>query len=150
MRNAVHAAVLAGALFVAGAVIHAHVTVAPRLSQAGVTERYTVRVPTEGQVATTSVELEIPPGVIVKDVIAGDGYTFETRRSGDRIAAISWKKDIPPGGRSDFVFVATNPSAGAVTWKAHQHFADGTTVDWAGAPGDPRPASVTTLNSERK
>jgi uncharacterized protein YcnI len=150
MRNAVHAAAVAGALCVAGAVIDAHVTVAPRQSQAGVTERYTVRVPTEGKVTTTSVELEIPPGVIVTEIIAGDGYTFEARRSGDRIVAIRWTKDIPPGDRNDFVFVATNPAAGPVAWKAHQHFADGTTADWTGPAGDPRPASVTTLNPATK
>ncbi len=47
-------------------------------------QRYTIRVPTEGQVTTTSVELEVPAGLIVTDVVAGDGYTFETRREGDR------------------------------------------------------------------
>lgn len=43
----------------------AHVTVRPRESHAGAEERYFVRVPTEGAVATTSVHLEVPEGVTV-------------------------------------------------------------------------------------
>jgi len=40
----------------------AHITVAPREAKPGVEEHYTVRVPTEGQVATTSVFLEVLEG----------------------------------------------------------------------------------------
>src|SRR5262245_32287648 len=49
-------------------VAHAHVTVRPRESKAGATETYTVRVPTEGKVATISVEVEIPRGVTIKTI----------------------------------------------------------------------------------
>lgn len=140
---------LAAILVVASSALHAHVTVAPRQSQAGATERYTVRVPTEGRVATTSVDLEIPDGVTVTEVVAGDGYSFVTRKTGDRIVAITWNKEIAPGARADFVFVARNPAAGPIMWKAHQHFADGTTTDWAGAQGERTPASVTTITAER-
>lgn len=41
----------------------AHVTVAARESRPGASERYTVRVPTEGKVSTVEVELEVPEGV---------------------------------------------------------------------------------------
>ena len=40
----------------------AHVSVRPRESKAGAEERYVVRVPTEGTVATDYVRLEIPEG----------------------------------------------------------------------------------------
>ncbi len=149
MQNAIRKAALTAVIIAAGAAVQAHVTVTPRQSQGGATERYTVRVPTEGQVATTSVELEIPAGVAVTEVIAGEGYTYEARRAGDRIVAITWKKDIPAGARADFVFIATNPAVGPLAWKAHQHFADGSTADWAGVEGDRRPASVTTLTAPR-
>ena len=46
----------------------AHVSVRPRESKAGAEERYTVRVPTEGAVATTHVVLEIPAGLTVLEV----------------------------------------------------------------------------------
>jgi uncharacterized protein YcnI len=127
-------------------VAHAHVTVVPRGSHAGMEQRYTVRVPTEGQVTTTSVELEIPAGVTVSEVISGEGYTFDVRREGDRVVAVTWKREIPPKQSAEFVFVARNPpAAAALAWKAHQHYADGTSADWVGVEGDRRPASVTRL-----
>ncbi len=123
----------------------AHVSVRPRESKAGAEERYTVRVPTEGAVATTQVVLEIPAGLAVVEVLPHDGATFETTRQGDRITAITWKKEIPPKASAEFVLRATNPSAGDLIWKAHQHFADGSIVDWIGVAGEKRPASVTKL-----
>ena len=129
--------------------LSAHVTVAPRESQAGAEQRYTVRVPTEGQVATTSVELEVPAGVVVTEVVAGAAYTFDVRREGDRIVAITWKQEIPPKQTAQFVFVARNPTAPEIAWKARQRFADGTSADWVGVEGDRRPASVTRLTAAR-
>jgi uncharacterized protein YcnI len=123
----------------------AHVTVRPRESKAGAEERYTVTAPTEGAVATTHVVLEIPAGLTVLEVLPLEGATFETTKQGDRITAITWKKQIPPKASAEFVFRATNPAAGELVWKAHQHFADGTVADWVGVAGEKRPASTTKL-----
>ena len=136
-------------LVMGGAVVGAHVTVWPQQSQAGAGERYTVRVPTEGQVATTSVELEIPPDVTVSAVLVGGGYTYDVRREGSRIAAITWKLDIKPGETGEFVFFARNPKVEQIAWKARQRFADGTSADWVGVEGDRRPAAVTRLTTAR-
>lgn len=110
-------------------------------------QRYTVQVPTEGQIATTSVELEVPPDVTVTEVVPGDGYTFDVRREGNRIVAITWKKEIPPKQSAQFEFVARNSTASEIAWKARQRFADGTSADWVGVQGDRRPASVTKLTA---
>ena len=142
------AAIVAFAVL-AAASLNAHVTVAPRESQAGAEQRYTIRVPTEGQVTTTSVELEVPPDMTIIEVVQGDGYTFETRREGSRIVAITWKREIPPRQTAEFVFVARNPKSEQVAWKAHQRFADGTSADWVGVAGDRRPAAVTVLTPAR-
>jgi uncharacterized protein YcnI len=123
----------------------AHVSVRPRESKPNAEERYTVRVPTEGTVATTHVILEIPAGVMVLEVLPHDGATFETAKQGDRITAITWKKEIAPKASAEFVFRARNPTSGDLVWKAHQHFSDGTTADWVGVAGEKRPASVTKL-----
>ena len=128
----------------------AHVTVAPRESPAGAGERYTMRVPTEGQVATTSVELEVPADVTITGVLVGGGFTYETRRENDRIVTITWKQDVKPGEIAEFVFFARNPKAGQqIAWKARQRFADGTSADWVGVEGDRRRASVTRLTAAR-
>jgi uncharacterized protein YcnI len=136
---------IAGLIVLAAAVVDAHVTVAPRESQAGAEQRYTMRVPTEGQVATTSVELEVPPGMTIIEVTPGDGYTFETRREGSRIVAITWKREIPPRQTAEFAFTARNPKAAQIAWKARQRFVDGSSADWVGVEGDRRPAAVTKL-----
>ena len=132
------------------ALAQAHVTVWPQESRAGAGERYTVRVPTEGQVDTTSVELEVPPDVTVTGVLVGSGYTYETRRDGDRIVAITWKQEIKPAEVAEYVFFARNPKSGQIAWKARQRFADGTSADWVGVEGDRRPASVTRLLAARQ
>ena len=133
-------------MLVLPATARAHVTVRPRESKSGTDERYTVRVPTEGAVTTTSVHLEIPEGVTVLEVEKTQGATFETEKRGERIVGITWRKAIKPKEASEFSFRARNPSSGAeVTWKAHQHFADGSVADWVGPAGDRRPAAVTKL-----
>lgn len=126
----------------------AHVSVRPRESKPGAEERYTVRVPTEGAVATTHVMLEIPSDVEVIEVLPADGATYETTKQGARISSITWRKDIPPKSAAEFVLRARNPATGEIVWKAHQHFSDGTVADWAGPTGDKRPAAVTKLISQ--
>ncbi len=127
----------------------AHVSVRPRESKPGIEERYTVRVPTEGAVATTSVDLEIPAGVTVLTVAKPEGATFDTMKQGERIVTITWKKEIPPKASGEFVFSARNPASGPIAWKARQRFADGTSADWIVVEGDRRPASVTQLKAAR-
>jgi uncharacterized protein YcnI len=140
--------VLVVALLVASAA-DAHVTVWPQQSQAGAGERYTVRVPTEGQVATTSVELEVPADVTVTAVLVGGSFSYDARREGNRIVAITWRLEIKPGETGEFVFFARNPKAEQIDWKARQRFADDTSADWVGVEGDRRPAAVTQLTSAR-
>jgi uncharacterized protein YcnI len=123
----------------------AHVTVRPRESAPGAQETYTVRVPTEGAVATVKLELEIPEGVTVMDVPHPEGATHDVKKANGRITSITWTKEIKPKEAAEFTFTARNPRTGdALVWKAHQHFADGTSADWIGPP-EKRPAAVTKL-----
>ena len=129
----------------------AHVTLRPAQSKPAAEERYTVRVPTEGQVATTSLQLEIPAGVTVTDVPSTEGNSPEVTKVGDRIVSITWKKEIPPRQTAEFTFTARNPGSGEqITWKARQNFADGTSRDWT--PGtklvsNPAPAGAMSANA---
>lgn len=129
-----------------GAIAQAHVSVSPRQSKSGATEHYLVRVPTEGSVATVSVDLDVPPGVNVSEISAPAGAKYQAKREGDRITTITWTMEIKPGDSGEFSFTAQNPpDVPTLVWKAHQHFADGTTTDWSGPAGDRRPAPVTKL-----
>ena len=125
----------------------AHVTLRPAEVVLSATATYTVRVPSEGSVATISAELEIPDGVTVVSV-EGAPDTYEVKKTGTRISAIVWKTNIPAGERGEFKFTAQNPSQGAeIAWKAHQFFSDGTRTDWIGPKGSDRPGPLTILNA---
>lgn len=123
----------------------AHVTVSPRESRPGVSERYTVRVPTEGKVSTVEVELEIPEGVTISPQ-ASPGWKHTLNRAGDRVTSIVWAMEIKPGEFAEFGFIGRNPKTGSeIVWKAHQRYADGTASHWVGEPGTRSPAPATTL-----
>jgi uncharacterized protein YcnI len=131
-------------LCLCSALVSAHVTVWPRESSTGAYEKYVVRVPTEGKVATQSVELRVPENVDIVSIGAPNGYTYEVKRTGSRITSIVWSKEIKPGEFAEFAFMARNPKqAGEVRWEAVQRFADGTSTEWTGAVKDKHPASVT-------
>jgi uncharacterized protein YcnI len=127
------------------AVLDAHVIVTPRESAAGAEQAYTVRVPNERTVSSMSLELEIPAGMHVAQVASGEGFTFDVKKEGDRITSITWKREIKPKEFSLFIFTAHNPEPGALQWKAHQTFADGSMAHWVGERGSKEPASVTTI-----
>ena len=111
--------------------LSAHVTIAPGESKLGATERYTVRVPTEGASSTVGVDLIVPEGVTVSYVLAAGGWTSELKREGGRIVLISWKLDVPPAHFAELVLNARNPKEGTtIAWKVKQRFADGTSRDW--------------------
>jgi hypothetical protein len=78
---------------------------------------------------------------------AANGFSYELKRTGDRVSAIVWTMNIAPGEFAEFAFMARNPTQGKLVWKAVQHFVDGTKTEWTGASGDKHPASVTTLVS---
>ena len=127
-------------------VAHAHITIAPTQSMAGATEKYVLRVPSEGKVATVAAELEVPEGVIVEAVAVPNGWKHEIKRQGDRIVAITWTMSIPPGEFAEFAFVARNPrDKTEVVWTLRQRFADGTVSDWTKGPNGIRPTAMTKL-----
>lgn len=122
--------------------VQAHVRVLPFESQPGSRQTYTMKVPTEGMTATTSVELEIPDGVSIVSI----ADPAETKKVAGRIVSITWKVEIPPQQSRDLIFEAINPATNQdISWKAHQHYADGTGRDWVDLPKTKSPASVTKI-----
>ena len=135
-------------LCLCSAIAAAHVTVWPRESTTGAYEKYVVRVPTEGSVATQSVELRVPANVDIVSVEAPKGFTYEVKRTGSRITSIVWTMAIKPGEFAEFAFMARNPKqAGEVRWEAVQRFADATSTEWIGPAKDKHPASVTHVSA---
>ena len=129
-----------------GVAADAHVRIIPAESKAGATETYTARVPTEGKVTTTSVQLDVPDGVAIVSATAPKGMSYEFKKQGDRVVAVIWTTTIAPGDAAQLSFVARNPTAaGEIAWKFHQRYADGMSSEWTGAAGTRSPAPVTKL-----
>jgi uncharacterized protein YcnI len=136
----------AAVLFVVCVSVEGHVRIAPAESTAARTETYNARVPTEGKVTTTSVQLDVPDGVTIVSAAAPSGASYQLKKDGDRIVAIVWTTAIAPGASATLSFVARNPQAAdQIVWKVHQRYADGTSSEWTGPAGSRGPAPVTKL-----
>lgn len=122
--------VLAGAAW-------AHVEVSPGRVPAGEAASFTVEVPTEKEVPTTEVRLELPAGFEATRADAPPGWQGEVRDG-----ALVWSGgEIPVAEAGEFSFEATVPDeAGGFALDAIQTYADGSVVEWAGAPDSDLPA----------
>jgi uncharacterized protein YcnI len=163
------------ALFVAG-VASAHVTVKPAQVGIGAFQTFTVSVPTEKDIPTTSVRLMIPEGLEHVSPTVKPGWTIQLvhaehqegeeameEEGGDEhadepIAEIIWTNgNIPASFRDEFTFSAkVPPTETSLTWKAYQTYRDGTVVSWditSGGEGEGEnsgPASVTKVVDDFK
>jgi uncharacterized protein YcnI len=146
MRNIVKIVITATALVIHTLSAQAHTSIWPRQSTAGMSERYTIRVPTEGKVMTTGAEMEVPDGVVVTSVAVPQGWQYEVRRKADRIVAISWTMNIKPGEFAEFAFTARNPrDAEQLVWTLRQKYADGTVEDFTRGPNGIRSTAIVKL-----
>jgi uncharacterized protein YcnI len=146
MRRTIARVATAGLMLTMAAGLDAHITIGPNQSMAGATEKYVLRVPTEGKVATVAAELDIPEGVVV-EAVAMPGVKYEAKRNADnRITNLVWTMNVPPGEFVEVAFVARNPRDKAeIVWTIRQRFADGTVSDWTKGPNGIRPTSMTRL-----
>jgi uncharacterized protein YcnI len=140
--------VIAAIVFLSPIVVNAHVSITPRASTHGATEKYTIRIPTEGKVATTGADIEFPAGVIVETIQSPAGWKYDIKRQDDRIVSVTIQADVKPGEFIEVAFVARNPRSGErIVWTLRQRFADGTVTDWTKGPNGIRPTAVTQLTA---
>lgn len=127
--------------------LSAHIMVSPPQSKIGSTQKYELRVHNEGKVAATSVELDIPEGVVVLEIEKPQVGTVTSAKSGERITRITWTIDVAPSKYVALAFTAKNPDlAGAVRWNIREQMADGSVVEWSDKPGAQEKGSTTTLS----
>ncbi|GAX91954.1 YcnI family protein [Effusibacillus lacus] len=147
--------VLGASVLVWSGTASAHVTVWPKESKSDSYERYTIRVPVEKETNTTKVRIEFPQGVKVGTVLPVPGWSYEFEKSGDgQFTAITWTATaggIKPHEFMEFGISAKNPKeAGTLIWKSYQTYADGSVVEWTGAPDAKTPAPTVTLKEAEK
>jgi hypothetical protein len=94
------------ALLIVPPIAQARVMMMPEEGKAGVGQTYGLGVPTDGQVNTTSVELEVPAGVIVTSV---QGMAETKRDGGGRIASITVENGHSAGLRNHLYVPSHQP-----------------------------------------
>ena len=129
---------------------YAHVSVRPRESVVGASQKYTMRVPTEKAIPTVRIEIEFPAEADIISVDEAAGWKLEVKKdaSGRSVSAVWNGSSIAPKQVAEFTFVARNPRQETkLAWKVIQTYEDGTKSEWTGAQGSRTPASVTTVKN---
>ncbi len=118
----------------------AHVIVTPDEVGIGVWESFSIGVPAEKDLPTTSLRLVVPDGLQYVTPNTKPGWKIQVKKSSDqedaKVTEIIWTGgSVPSGQRDDFVFSAKAPSFESVlVWKAYQAYSDGTIVSWDAQP----------------
>jgi uncharacterized protein YcnI len=128
-------------------VASAHVRVLPEEVPAGTYEVLTVRVPTEKDIPTTGVRVEVPEGFTISRVEPVPGWDYELEEDEGVVSAITWSGgEIGETEFQQFDIQGQTPQeSGEYPWRAFQTYQDGTVVEWIGAEDAEEPASVVSV-----
>src|SRR4028118_2087082 len=124
--------------------VWAHVTVSPEEVSAGDYETLTVSVPTEKEVPTTKIRVEVPEGFLLSGVQPLPGWEHAFEEDGGVVTAGRFSGgELRPREFQQFLVQAQAPEeAGEYPWKAIQTYEDGSVGEWTGPPDAEEPASV--------
>ncbi len=137
-----------------GGFASAHVTVLPKETTQGSYEKFAVRVPTEKDIPTVKVEVKFPlDAVSISRFEPKPGWKYElTKDANSKITGVVWTATGEGLGATEFgefyMQGKVADTATAITWKAYQTYKDGSVVEWVGADGSDKPASVTKVNAK--
>jgi uncharacterized protein YcnI len=136
------AAGVVACFLIGGGIAFGHVTIQPKQSVAGKSERYTMKVPTEKFVPTVRIEVQFPDALIVSPFEPKVGWKIEeSKDAAGKLVGATLIGSIPPGESAEFYFAGQNPGRpGTLAWKVVQIYEDGTKSEWTGAPGSRTPA----------
>ncbi len=149
MRTALCRVVVLSALLALAvtSVASAHVRVLPEDVPAGTYEVLTVRVPTEKDIPTTGVRVEVPEGFTISRVEPVPGWDYELEEEGSIVSAITWSgSEIEETEFQEFNIQGQTPEeTGEYPWRAFQTYQDGSVVEWVGPEDAEEPASVVSV-----
>jgi uncharacterized protein YcnI len=143
---------MAGLLFsmLGGGIASAHVSVQPPVAVQGSYEKFAVRVPSEDKESpTVKVEVRFPmDSVSISRFEPKPGWKYDLAKDAtNKITGVTWTatgEGLSSTEFGEFYMqgkVADN--ATEIVWKAYQTYKNGTVVEWVGAAGSDKPASVT-------
>jgi uncharacterized protein YcnI len=133
-----------GAMLTISAPALAHVVVTPEEVSAGDYETLTVSVPTEKEIPSTEIRVEVPEGFLLSGVQPVPGWEHTFQEDGGVVRAVTFSGgEIRPQEFQQFLLQAQAPEKpGEYPWKAFQTYEDGSVVEWVGPPDSEEPASV--------
>jgi len=131
-------------MVVVTSVASAHVRVLPEEVPADTFEVFTVRVPTEKDIPTTGVRVEVPEGFTISRVEPVPGWDYELEEEAGAVSAITWSGgEIGATEFQQFDVQGQTPEeTGEYPWRAVQMYEDGSVVEWIGPEDSEEPASV--------
>ncbi len=131
-------------MLVVTSVASAHVRVLPEEVPAGTFEVFTVRVPTEKDIPTTGVRVEIPEGFTISRVQPVPGWDYELEEQAGVVSAITWSGgEIGSTEFQQFAVQGQTPEqSGEYPWRAFQTYEDGSVVEWIEPEDSEEPASL--------
>ncbi len=123
-------------VLVTSGVAWAHVVVSPEEVPANEFQKLVVSVPTEKDIPTTGVRVEVPEGFTVSRVQPAPGWEYELEEDGGVVRAITWSGgELGATEFQEFAIQARTPEEpGEYAWRAFQTYADGSVVEWTGPP----------------
>lgn len=140
-------------LFLFAGLASAHVTVQPQEVPANSYQVFTVRVPSESKdVKTTKVQVKVAEGATVSRVEPKQGWTYELEKdANEAITSITWTTEGEGLSATEFTDFRmsgkVSEDATELVWRAYQTYSDSSVVEWIGADGADKPASVTTVTA---
>lgn len=122
----------------------AHVTVQPEEVSGGEYEKLTVTVPSEKEIPSTGVRVDVPEGFTVSGVKPVPGWEYEFEEEAGVVTAVTWSGgEVRPREFQEFEMQAQTPEeTGDFSFGATQTYEDGSVVEWTGSPDSEEPASV--------
>jgi periplasmic copper chaperone A len=137
--------VVAGASLIVAAPASAHVTLNPGTAPADSFSRFALRVPTEENVPTVRLSVQLPEGL--------DSVGFQPKPGWERTQSgrvVTWSGgEIGVGEFDEFglsIHVPNTPGE-TLTFPATQTYANGKVVRWIGAPESDEPAPTLTIEA---
>lgn len=158
MKKALLGALVIGALALSAVPANAHVTVQPSEAIVGSFSRFVVRVPTERDVPTIEITVDLPPLAFVS-FEPKDGWTRSEemvelddpieafgQEITETVGSVTWTGGtIGPGEFDEFGFSARMPEEEtSLEFKATQTYRGGEVVEWVGAADSDEPAAFVT------
>lgn len=147
-RRAIQVVIVLAVVLSLASVASAHAVMYPRQVTADSYEKFVLRVPTEKDIPTIGVRVEVPEGFTISRVQPLPGWQYELERDASgSVIAVSWSGgQIGPDEFQEFVIQGkTAAETGRYAWRAWQTYSDGSVVAWTGPSDADTPASVMTV-----